>query len=362
MGSGADPTLGTGPSIGRYFSVVSVLPSVLLACWLYLVLASGGATDGPSLTLLAENAPTSHPVYLAATLAAAIAVAVVSHPLQFGIVQLFEGYWPNNSVARRIRTALVMGHLNRLSSAYSRKRSADLKRSLVPTPESGDLNQYLAPKRLPQHFQSAEIVVETQMDLESWDAVEAAYPSDKRAILPTMLGNTLRKHELAAGAAVHLPILHWATHIGMVADATHTRYVNDQRTQVDLAVRVSAFCYIGAAATFVILWSKGWSVLLSLIPYFAGMLSYKGAVIAANGYGAALHAWVDLNRRPLYQSLGLRVPESAQEERLQNDALKDLLVGNDTYTAKFRWDEKPKAVDSAKPAKVTQETTDDPPA
>ncbi|WP_344951357.1 hypothetical protein [Terrabacter ginsenosidimutans] len=168
--------------------------------------------------------------------------------------------------------------------------------------------------------------------------MSADYPSDRRAILPTMLGNALRQHELMAGAAVHLPILQWATHIGMVANPARTRYVNDQRTQVDLAVRVAASAEVGAIATFLILWPKGSPVLLTLIPYGAGPLSYRGAVVAANGYGAALRAWVDLNRFWLYEELGLPAPPDASGERKQNDALKGLLSGSDLYMADFEVD------------------------
>ena len=336
LGSGSDPTLGTGSSIGRYFSIVSVVPSVLFISWMYLLIASGVLTDGPTVARLVENNPVAHPAYAAVALVAAFGIAVVCHPLQFALVQIMEGYWPNTIVLRRLRSAMVMGHLQRLHRADRRKRAAEARRNAIPDPDSGDLNQYLAPKRLMEHVAVAREVIDTQADLDAWEAADASYPSDHRAILPTMLGNTLRKHELAAGAAVHLPILQWATHIGMVADPAHTGYVNDQRTQLDLAVRVAASGYLAAVVTFVVLWPTGWPVLLSLVPYAAGFLAYRGAVVAANGYGAALRAWVDLNRSRLYEQLGLPAPADADEERKQNLALEDLLLGNDTYTARLR--------------------------
>lgn len=336
LASGTDPTMGTGPSIGRYFSIVSMIPSVLFTLWLYLLIAAGALTDGPQVARAVENNPVSHPIYAVTSLFIALAIAIVCHPLQFMIVQLMEGYWPNTPVFRRARNLMIMGHLQRLQRAYSRKRKADSRRKALPVPDSGDVNQYLAPKRIGQNYYSALEIIDTQADLEAWEFARSSYPSNRTALLPTMLGNTLRKYELTAGAACHLPILKWATHIGMVADPNHTRYVNDQRTQVDLAVRVSASAYLAAVVTFAALWPKGWAALLSLIPYAVGLLSYKGAVVAANSYGAALCAWTDLNRVRLYEQLGLPRPASTDDERRQNDALEDLLLGNDTYTAELR--------------------------
>lgn len=341
LGSGTDPTLGTGTSIGRYFSIVSVVPSVLLVAWMYALIAAGALTDGPTMEHLVENNPVAEPAYGAAALVIAVAIAVIFHPLQFAIVQFLEGYWPNTNFTRHLRTAMVVGHLQRLHRADQRQRKANERRAALPVPASRDLNEYLAPKRLEEHLAAAREVIDTQADLDAWDAAVAAYPEDLRAVLPTMLGNTLRKHELAAGAAVHLPILQWATHIGMVADPAHTRYVNDQRTQVDLAVRMAASAYVAAVATFLVLWPKGWPVLLTLVPYTAGLLAYKGAVVAANGYGAALRAWVDLNRSRLYEQLGLPAPANTCDEREQNDALADLLIGSDTYSARLRTEPAP---------------------
>ncbi len=329
--SGADPTLGTGASIGRYFSVVSVVPSVILVGWIYALVAAGALSDGPTLKQLVDNNPIAQPWYAAAALAGAVGLAVVGHPIQFALVQFFEGYWPDSRLARGIRTKMVMGHLRRVQLAHSRLDEARRRRAALPQPDSGDLNEYLGPKGLTTHESAARELVDTQAVMDSWQRTAGAYPSNGLATLPTMLGNTLRKHELEAGAAFHLPILKWATHVSMVADPAHTRYVNDQRTQVDLAVRVSAFAYIAAAITFVLLWAKGWPVLLALVPYLAGYVAYRGAVVAANGYGAALRAWVDLNRFRVYDQLGMPVPADSNAERAQNDSLEDLLLGQDVY-------------------------------
>jgi len=169
-----------------------------------------------------------------------------------------------------------------------------------------------------------------QADLDLLAAAENEYPVELTDVLPTRLGNRLRRYERLAGQAVHLPVLTWATHIGMVAKPEHSDYVNDQRTQLDLAVRMTALMAAATVLSFGALWESGWSLLLCLVPYTAAYVSYRGSVVAADGYGRALQGWVDLNRFRLYDELGVPRPVSSQNERNQNDALEDLVLGEDS--------------------------------
>lgn len=169
-----------------------------------------------------------------------------------------------------------------------------------------------------------------QADLDAWVAREYEYPSELAEVLPTRLGNRLRRYERVAGQAVHLPVLSWATHIAMVAKREHTEYVNDQRTQLDLAVRMSVLMGVASVLTFGLLWRGGLLVLSCLVPYAAAYASYRGSVAAADSYGRALQSWVDLNRIRLYDELGLPRPASTEAEREQNDKLNELVLGEDS--------------------------------
>jgi hypothetical protein len=153
------------------------------------------------------------------------------------------------------------------------------------------------------------------------------YPNEPIHVMPTALGNTLRRHEMLAGAAVGLPVLSWATHIGLVADPAHNRYINDRRTEMDLAVRMSFSSVIAAVVTFALLWNDGWWATATLIPYMFAWLSYKGAISSADAYGAALCAWVDLNRIRLYQALALVPAPTITDEKERNGKLQGLLAG-----------------------------------
>jgi hypothetical protein len=332
----ADPTLGTGAAVGKYFSVVSVIPSVLLTSWVYLLLAAGALNQAPSIATLKSNNPVEHPGYLATALAFAVAIALIGHPLQSVLVQVLEGYWGDSALARNLRVSFILSHLRRIERARQRRvEGTRLRKSLAPS-VSGDLNEYLHASGMLENPDAARIVVYSQAQLDAWEIVEAQYPDDRTAMLPTRLGNILRRHELRAGAAIHLPILDWATHIGMVADEAHTTYVNDQRTQLDLAVRMAASAFLAAVVTLILLWPYGWSSLLALVPYAAAVLSYRGAVVSADSYGRALRAWVDLNRTRLYSELDLPPVRTASEEREQNDRLVGLIFGQDSFESPLR--------------------------
>jgi hypothetical protein len=344
MPSSTDATLGTGSVIGKYFSIVSTIPSVALTGWLYLLLTSGALEHAPRLSSVQANA--TRPGYIVAGVMAAIATAVIIHPLQFSLVQLLEGYWGSSALGRGLRVRAVMRQLQQLRHAeQGRGQATKILARDEMRPPSGDLNEFVSPKGMAASSSRAEAVVRSQAFLEAWQVVESRYPRELSAVLPTRLGNVLRRHELLAGAAVHLPIIDWATHIGMVADPSHTKYVNDQRTQMDLAVRMTWSGLIGALLSFGLLWPYGYAVGLTLLPLAVAWLSYRGAVISADGYGRAMRAWVDLNRIALYERLGLAPVDTSDDEREQNDRLEDLSLGQDDFRVRLA----PRATPAATP-------------
>ena len=84
---------GVGGAIGRYFSIVSFIPSLFLAAFTFALIESGSwsGSGGPDW-VRAGNAFT-HLGNLVLLTLISIALGVVVHPVQFALVQLFEGYW-----------------------------------------------------------------------------------------------------------------------------------------------------------------------------------------------------------------------------------------------------------------------------
>ncbi len=326
----ADLTLGTGSTIGRYFSLVSVVPSVLLATWLWLAWASGAVTAQPSLAAIAHE--TSDNAIGSGLIVAGLAVAsaLILHPLQFAIVQLLEGYWGSTRLGRFFQVRRQVAHLYRYGRATREQERQN--ESIATWVQSGvDVDMQLLESTTARR---TELMTTLAAASAAADQI-VTFPDSPQQIMATRLGNVLRRAEMRAGRSYGLPILMSATHLGMVADATHTAYVQDQRTQLDLTARICASGVFAAAVTTAIMWPHGLWLLSALIPYTAAYLAYRGAITAGTSYGQALSAWSDLNRFALYTALHLRTPMSASDEQQQNAAVRDLLVHVANFTADY---------------------------
>src|ERR1022692_1237906 len=94
-----DAALSIGQRIGRYFAVVSMIPSLFLVLWTYILIASGSLSGAPKLHNVEVALSHWTLTKAAGVLLATLAVAVVLHPLQFGTTQLLEGYWGTTPLA-----------------------------------------------------------------------------------------------------------------------------------------------------------------------------------------------------------------------------------------------------------------------
>jgi hypothetical protein len=186
------------------------------------------------------------------------------------------------------------------------------------------------------------------------------YPRYPQHLMPTRLGNVLRRYEIDAGSEYGLSVLTFAGHLATVASPEEMRHVNDQRIALDFAVQCCITGLLGSAVAVVFLWWHGglcktsemgsaimsltcedansWScfqgvlhkphgiwLLVALAPYFFRYFAYRGSIVVAHEYGRALGALVDLNRFELYQRLRLVLPKTTYEERRLTKIL-DLLT------------------------------------
>jgi hypothetical protein len=144
-------------------------------------------------------------------------------------------------------------------------------------------------------------------------------------IMPTRLGNVLRKYERQAGSQYGLDAVSVIQQISFVASAERLAYVGDQRQLLDLSVRMCATSIVATLVAVASLWRHGPWLLLALVPYGVAYLSYRGAVVVAHEYGAAISAMIDLDRFALYDSLRLPYPRDTATERQMNAKLVQIL-------------------------------------
>jgi hypothetical protein len=285
-----DLTAGTGQSIGRYFSLVSMMPSTLLTLYSFFLVKSG-AWNG-RLDLTAALTSIAHPTVggAAALIVVSISIALFTHPVQFAIVQFFEGYWGEGPLA--IRT------LQYRAEYHERRRDALCDRDDAGDDEAGRLLEY--------------------------------YPDVPNGVMPTRLGNVLRRYEMQAGRQYGLDVLVVLPHVALVAESEDLRYLKDQRAQMDLAIRMCFTSLLACALSVLLLWRTGFLLLIALIPYGLAYLAYRGAITTAREYGKAMMTVIDLNRFALYSRMHLQMPDDIEKERAVNKRLTAIIDSGST--------------------------------
>lgn len=216
MGSLADFTNSATQSIGRYFSVVSVIPSSLLVTFSYLLIASGSLEAQPNWSHALESL--THPGLggLGALTFASIAIALTLHPIQFAIVQFYEGYWGNWDIFQRLRIQRIM--------RYRRIYQELQTRQVEAANWLDDLRGLESPMAV-----GVRVALESIGD-EATRTIEAAFPRAQDDIMPTRLGNAMRRFERQAGEQYGLDAPSVFPHLLLVAPPDHVAYVNDQRS------------------------------------------------------------------------------------------------------------------------------------
>jgi hypothetical protein len=335
---------GTGKSIGRYFSVVSVLPSMFLVIYVFLLASSGSWRHSPNwhdAFLAVRNLGLAGAALLAV---GGIAVALVLHPLQFSMVQLLEGYWGPGRLAQQIRVSRIRRHIRRrkrLLDAATDARS-DLAKlepedeegshpgadpDAVVAPRAGTDSDAVAGSDARAAAAAAELDLKAKLLSQRDEAARSArgYPDDPAHTMPTRLGNMLRRYEFLAGFPYNLDAPTVLPCLALVAPPQHLDYLNDQRSALDLAARTSMTSVLAFLATLVFLWHSGLWLLISLIPYGVAYAAYRGSVVAAQSYGIAITAIIALNRFALYDYMRMPRPSTTVREREMNKTLMYLL-------------------------------------
>ena len=325
----------TGRSIGRYFTVISMVPSLLFVLYVY-GLFTADAWPGPfepaKALHAAENLSVGRIVVL---LVAALLLGLVLHPFQFSMTQLLEGYWGRSYIGLGLARRRIM-HYRRVVRALD-AAAEDTENAWVKAVEHDRTTRDRRDREDPLVREDKNLV---HLDSEKGDpmlpdylraqALRVAlrqYPDAWRRMMPTRLGNVLRRYEDKAGQQYGLDIIYIAPHLNLVALPEHREYVDDCRKGLDLGVRLCVLFAFAAALSVVLLVRDGGWLLLALVPYCISYLAYRGATSSAHAYGSALSTLVDLDRFALYEQLHVPPPTSTEDERGRNAELSKMLSG-----------------------------------
>ena len=214
---------GVGSAIGRYFSLVSFIPSFL--CWFHFRADAERCMERRWRAGLDQGGDAfTHLGDLATLILISIALGVVIHPIQFSLVQFFEGYWGAGKLAQRARAARILHHHRRFNPLQDQGGEAEVLLEEEKSKESLNLNG---------RVRLVSLRDENYRFVRSYPAV-----GHEDQIMPTRLGNVLRRHERLAGHQYKLHAVQVIRHVAFVAPKEHVDYLNDQRELLDLSVRM----------------------------------------------------------------------------------------------------------------------------
>jgi hypothetical protein len=277
---------------------------------------------------------------VAALLVAALLLGLVLHPFQFRMTQLLEGYWGRSCVGLRLARWRIMHYRRMTRSLDGVRQNAD-----TAWQSAVEKNVVEAKRRTPDQLALQDLKVRRSNNLlwldsglgdpgvadylrtEATRAALRGYPVFGRRIMPTRLGNVLRRYEDNAGQQYGLDILTIAPHLNLVAVKEHREYVDDCRQGLDLGVRLCILFALATVLSVGLLIGDGAWLLFALVPYSISYLAYRGAVSSAHAYGTALLTLVDLNRFALYDQLHVSLPSSAEVECKRNVQLLEQMSG-----------------------------------
>jgi hypothetical protein len=350
--SPTDAVMSVGRSVGQYFSVVSFLPALMLVLWTYGLIASAAwagvrcphRTQAPCL-VHAEMALTQWSVAkLTAVVLLALAVALFLHPLQFATTRLLEGYWGPSSLAVAVMTARVLHYRRQTRNLGGRARVAATARSAASniefarsyatnpaTKADGDPAGWGKTKRIQRETDLLERERGDQLiglyltEQQATARSRNDFPVAHRRIMPTRLGNALRRFEDGAGSQYDLSVITVAPLLQLTVPDRHFKYLTDARQEMDTAIRLCLVSLLATVLTSAFLLRDGLWLLLALVPYGLAYVAYRGAVSSAHGYGVVVARVLDLNRFALYDELRMPQPADTAAEREQNYKLMRLL-------------------------------------
>jgi hypothetical protein len=339
--------------IGRYFALVSWLPSLLLVLWSYALFATKGwhgAVNWNSVQSAATHWSVGKVIGIAAV---AIVVAFLFHPLQFVITQILEGYWGKSTLAQEAMRIRVLHYRRLQRQAYRQGAEAEaalaevsnakfderFARSRRKGDDPGTWTAELRAQKLTALLNSraGDEIVPYLIRMNAAERAIDQYPHEPLRIMPTRLGNALRKFEAEAGSQYGLDAARVYPHLQFVAPPEHLAQVADAREEMDVSVRVCVSFLAATALTAAVLLRDGWSLLLALIPYLIAYLAYRGAVASARTYGVVVATLIDLDRFRLYDQLNVGRPSDTAEERANSIHLMRLISGDEFTNVAYHY-------------------------
>jgi hypothetical protein len=255
---------------------------------------------------------------------AVLVVAVLLRPLQVIGVQLVEGYWGSRGHYGPLETLAVERHARRKSIFEAQS---------IPFVERADTTSFAAVGqygRLNHRHERARR--RAVRGLES-------YPPAVRDLMPTRLGNVLRRVEKTAGERYVLDTVTSYPRLYPHLSVRLHELVTNQLDVIDMSgTLVLVFGVLTALSSPLLGRLDPWS-LTPIVLALLACISYVGAANAAAEYAEYMNTAYDLHRFDMITALHLPLPADAEQELSDNTRLTAFLgsVGPLKATQRSTW-------------------------
>ncbi len=307
----------TAAVFGRLF-LVGLLPNAIFAAYLWILIASGAfhaATSPLSLAALAGPAfKTDAGGLLLFALVVMLATALLQ-PLQIRMVRIVEGYWQGGRWSSGAYKVGVRRH---------GRRYAKMVRRLGAGPPPDD--DALCRRPVADQIRDQRAHRRAQARAARARAALFMYPPEGKDLLPTMLGNVLRRHEAIAGDRYQLTAVHvWPHLYPHLSDRLAAEYhaaTDALDSSVNLLLTLTLMSVFGMVA----LRDDEWLLVIPAILAGLAFTAYRSAIASAQGQGRLLAVAFDQHRFDMIRSMHLELPATPAAEAQRNHFLSDYLV------------------------------------
>ncbi|GID29519.1 hypothetical protein [Paractinoplanes brasiliensis] len=327
LGLSKESIKGLGP--GAY--LVNVLPSALLVGGVFAAVASrlypwqhprGDVSAGLD-SLLAAVRSLGFPGGLL-IIGTILFTAVVLRPFQISAVQWLEGYWHDRAATRLVYALAVERH--------HRRRGAHLVYSQEVAEQELRLHRFDAVARR----ERARLRRERRQDVSS-AIVERQYPRDAERVMPTLLGNILRRAESVAGERYGLDTVETFPRLYPYLSPRLAEENETQLNVLDAAATLTIVFGTLATVTLPFLARLDAHGAIPLMLLMVAVVSYRGACAAAQRHSVVLAAAFDLHRFDMLAAMRRRMPRNARQEYADNEVLTRVLGGDFPAEQKLPW-------------------------
>ncbi len=290
-------------ALGVRFGLVGLLPTTLLVLFVLALVWGGAPANAPNLQAALTEIAQYDTAQGLLLVIAILALALLLQPFQLLLVRLLEGYWGTSKLGTALSAVFAKRHRkkrNRLQAKLDSLLKAAQHQSATGNDpalaaEAGQLS----------------------------DRIERFYP--KGRLRPTRLGNVLRAAEENAGAPYGLDVITvWPRLYAILPERT-AALVDDQRNQLDIAVRFCATFGLATVVSAGLLYQHGWWLTVPVVTLALAWMSYRGAIASALAYGLGIRTAVDLHRFDLLRVLHLPLPKDRETEKQTNAILCEFL-------------------------------------